>query len=341
MKHLRALLVFAVALTAPATAAAPQASLLVVTKQSHVLSIVDAKSLKVTAQVPIGEDPHEVVILPDNKTAYVSHFGEGTLSTLAAVDLVNAKALPDVDIAPLKGPHGFVLRGQTLWFTVDKAKALAALDLASNKVVNLLGTGQDRTHMIWANADATKIIASNAVSGTLSIFDARVDAPLLAPGAPPAPASYTSPGYKHTLVPTGRLAEGFAVSPDAKDVWVGDADGKIHIIDLTSNTEHLVFDAGTLLANRLSFTPDGKYVVVTQKRGKDLVVIDANSYAVAYRIPIEENGASGIQMQPDGKRVFIACPRDHFIAGVDLKKMKRIATIDAGREPDGLGWWVH
>jgi len=26
---------------------------------------------------------------------------------------------------------------------------------------------------------------------------------------------------------------------------------------------------------------------------------------------------------------------------VDLKKMKRIATIDAGREPDGLGWWVH
>jgi YVTN family beta-propeller protein len=329
------------ALVAAPAVAAPSASLLVVTKQSRVLSIVDAKTLKVTAQVPIGEDPHEVAILPDNKTAYVSRFGEGTLSTLAVVDLPNAKALADIELAPLKGPHGFVLRGNTLWFTVDKAKAIASLDLTTNKATGILGTGQDRTHMIWANADASKIIASNAVSGTLSVFDARMDGPILAPGAPPAPASYTTPGYKHTLVPTGRLAEGFAVSPDGHDVWVGDADGIIHIVDLTKSVEREKFDAGTLLANRLAFTPDGKYVVVTQKRGKDLVVIDAETHAVAYRVPIEENGASGIQMQPDGARVFIACPRDHFVAVVDLKKMKRIATIDAGREPDGLGWWVH
>jgi YVTN family beta-propeller protein len=332
---------FAALLCLSAAAAAPRASLLVVTKQSRVLSIVDTDTLRVTAQIPIGEDPHEVVILPDNRTAYVSHFGEGTLSTLAVVDLANARALPDIDVFPLRGPHGFVLRGQTLWFTVDKAKAIAALDLGTGRVVSLVGTGQDRTHMIWANGDATKIIASNAVSGTLSIFDARTDAPILAPGAPAAPASYTSPGWRHTLVPTGRLAEGFAVSPDGRDVWVGDADGKIHIVDLSTNTVRESFEAGTLLANRLAFTPDGKYVVVTQKRGRDLVVIEAATHRVAYRIPIEENGASGIQMQPDGKRVFIACPRDHFIAVVDLKKMKRIATIDAGREPDGLGWWVH
>jgi len=338
MNRTVACLVLAATLGASA-AAAP--SLLVVTKQSHVLTIVDTKTLKVTAQVPIGEDPHEVVILPDNKTAYVSHFGEGTLHTLAVVDLVNAKALPDLDISPLQGPHGFVLRGNTLWITADKSKALFALDLASGKITGILGIGQDRTHMIWANADASKIIASNAVSGTLSVFDVRTDAPILAPGAPPAPAGYTAPGYKHTLVPTGRLAEGFAVSPDGSEVWVGDADGKIHIIDLITNVERESFDAGTLLANRLAYTPDGKYVVVTQKRGKDLVVIDAKTHAVAYRIPIEENGASGIQMQPDGARVFIACPRDHFVAVVDLKKMKRIAIIDAGREPDGLGWWVH
>lgn len=338
MKTRLAALAFTLAFAVPALAAP---TLLVVTKQTHALSLVDTDTLKVVAQVPIGEDPHEVVILPDNKTAYVSHFGEGTLKTLAVVDLVHAKALPDISIAPLQGPHGFALRGNTLWMTADKSKALFAMDLKTGEISGILGTGQDRTHMIWANTDMTKIIASNAVSGTLSIFDARMDAPILAPGAPPAPASYTSPGYKHTLVPTGRLAEGFAVSPDSKEVWVGDADGKMHIIDLTSNTERESFDAGTIGANRLAYTPDGKYVVVTQKRGKDLVVIDATTHAVAYRVPIEENGASGIQMQPDGSRVFIACPRDHFVAVVDLKKMKRIATIDAGREPDGLGWWVH
>ncbi len=333
-----AALFLAAALIVPA-AAAP--TLLVVTKQTHALALVDTGTLKVTAQVPIGEDPHEVVILPDNKTAYVSHFGEGTLKTLAAVDLVHAKALPDVSIAPLQGPHGFALRGSTLWLTADKSKAIFAMDVKTGEITSILGTGQDRTHMVWANADMTKIIASNAVSATLSIFDARMDGPILAPGAPAAPASYTSPGYKHSIVPTGRLAEGFAVSPDEKEVWVGDADGKIHIVDLATDSVRESFDPGVIGANRLAYTPDGKYVVVTQKRGKDLVVIDAKSHAVAYRIHIEENGASGIQMQPDGARVFIACPRDHFVAVVDLKTMKRIATIDAGREPDGLGWWVH
>ncbi len=333
-----ATLFLAAALMGPA-AAAP--TLLVVTKQAHALALVDSETLKLVAAVPIGEDPHEVVVLPDNKTAYVSHFGEGTLKTLAVVDLIHAKALPDVSIAPLQGPHGFALRGQTLWLTADKSKAIFAMDLKTGEITSVLGTGQDRTHMVWTNGDMSKIIASNAVSATMSIFDSRTDGPMLAPGAPPAPASYTSPGYKHTLVPTGRLAEGFAVSPDEKEVWVGDADGKIHIIDLARDSVRESFDAGVIGANRLAYTPNGKYVVVTQKRGKDLVVIDAKSHAVAYRIPIEENGASGIQMQPDGKRVFIACPRDHFVAVVDLKIMKRIATIDAGREPDGLGWWVH
>jgi DNA-binding beta-propeller fold protein YncE len=337
----RLLVLLAAAAMCLAAEAAPHGLLLVVSKQTHVLSLVDGTTLKVTAQIPIGEDPHEVVVLPGNRTAYVSHFGEGVLRSLAAVDLVAGKALADVDISPLQGPHGFALRGGTLWFTADKSKAIAALDLKTGRIVSVLGTGQDRTHMLWANADGSKIIASNAVSGTLSIFDARLDAPMIVPGSPAAPAAYTSPGYKHTLVPTGRLAEGFAVAPDGKEVWVGDADGKIHIIELGADAERDSFDAGTIAANRLAFTPDGKFVVVTQKRGKDLVVIDAKSHAVVHRVPIEENGASGIQMQPDGRRVFIACPRDHFVAVVDLKTWKRVATIDAGREPDGLAWWLH
>ena len=311
--------------------AAPQAYLLVTAKQARALSIVDAKTLKVTAQIPLGVDPHEIVIAPDNRTAYVSHWGQGLLKTISVVDLVKGTPVSEIDISPLQGPHGMVLRGTTLWFTADRSKALATLDIATGKVTAVLGGGQDMTHMMWLSPDASKILASNARSGTFSMFDK----------VPESTDGSWSAGYKQTLVPVGDGAEGFAVSPDAREVWVGNGDGRIPVIDMATNKVVETIEAGTVQANRLAFTPDGKYVVVTQKRGPDLVVIDAKTHAIVKRIPIEQNGASGIQFQPDGSRVFIACPRDHYVAVVDLKKMKLVGKIDAGREPDGLAWWVH
>jgi hypothetical protein len=49
------------------TAAHAQGALLVVTKQSHALAIVDGATLQVLARVPIGEDPHEVTVGPMEK----------------------------------------------------------------------------------------------------------------------------------------------------------------------------------------------------------------------------------------------------------------------------------
>jgi streptogramin lyase len=101
-----------------------QGMLLVVTKQAHALAIVDAATLSVVARVPIGEDPHEVVVGPDGRTAYVSNYGEMTLHTLAVVDLVGQKALPAIDISPLRGAHGLYLHDGKIWFTAGGSKAL-------------------------------------------------------------------------------------------------------------------------------------------------------------------------------------------------------------------------
>lgn len=327
--------------TVSATRATAQGSLLVVAKTSQELAIVDGATLQVTARVPVGENPHEVVVGPDGATAYVSNFGEGTLHSLAVVDLRSRAALPSIDVSPLVGPHGLALRDGALWFTADRSKALAELDLETRRIASVLGTGQDRTHMLWISPDGKKIVASNAGSGTFSVFDAVMVTPTVPAGAPPPPASYTAPGWAHTLVPVGPAAEGFAVSPDRAHAWVGDRDGTITIVDLAANRVAATIDAGTVGANRLAFTPDGKYVLVTMRAGKELVVIDAGTRQVATRIPIGERGASGVLVQPDGARAFVACPRDHHVAVIDLKTLTLAATVDAGREPDGLAWWAH
>ena len=69
------------------------------------------------------------------------------------------------------------------------------------------------------------------------------------------------------------------------------------------------------------------------------MVIDAHTRAVTKRVPIQQHGASGIQVQPDGARAFIACPRDHYVAVVDLASLRMVGKVDTGLEPDGMTWW--
>jgi YVTN family beta-propeller protein len=316
-------------------------ALLVVTKQSHALAIVDADTLKVIAHVPIGEDPHEVVVGPDHQTAYISNYGEGTLHTLAVVDLIHQRALPAIDLTPLRGAHGLYLHGDTLWFTAEGSKSLATLNPATGKIETVLGTGQDKTHLVWVSRDGSKVVASNAASGTLSLFDRVLNTPVMVPGAPPAPTSYSAPTWRQTLLTDGDGAEGFDVSPDEHEARVGNAAGLITIVNLATNQVVATLSPGVPGANRLRFTPDGKLLLITTHTGKDLVVLDPHTRTVLKRISIEQRGASGIQVEPNGRRAFVACPRDHFVAVVDLTTLEKITIIDAGREPDGLAWWTR
>ena len=72
----------------------PGASLLVLSKHDHTLSIVDPSTLQVVAHMPVGNDPHEVIASTDGTTAYVSNYGGGAYNTLAGLDLVGQAADP-------------------------------------------------------------------------------------------------------------------------------------------------------------------------------------------------------------------------------------------------------
>src|ERR1700742_2525653 len=97
----------------------PSPSLLILSKHDHTLSIVDPSTLQVVATMPVGEDPHEVIASSDSTTAYVSNYGGGAYNTLAVLDLVGHRALPSIDLGPLRGPHGLTFIGAKTWFTAE------------------------------------------------------------------------------------------------------------------------------------------------------------------------------------------------------------------------------
>jgi len=327
----------------------PPPSLLVLSKQDHTLAVVDPSTLEVVAKMPVGNDPHEVIASTDGRTAYVSNYGFGAYNTLAVIDLVAQKALPSIDLGPLRGPHGLTFVGGKTWFTVEGSKAVGRYDPATSKVDWILGTGQNRTHMIYVSDDEHLIITTNVSSGTVSIIE---QVAVNMPGGPPpagmAPPPQGGPGpsktrtdWDETVVRVGNGSEGFDVSPDHKEVWVANAqDGTISIIDLLGKKMIQTLAANVPSANRLKFTPDGKLVVVSTLRGPDVVILDADTRQVVKRVPVG-HGAAGIVMQPDSSRAFVACTPDDYVTVIDLRSLDVAGHIKAGGQPDGLAWAVR
>ena len=148
----------------------PQHALLALSKADHTLAIVDPTTLKVIVRLPVGQDPHEVVASSDGKTAYVSIYGGGRFHELSVIDLVAQKALPSIDTRPLIGPHGLMFVVGKVWFTAEGSKAVGSYDPATAKLDWSMGTGQNRTHMLYVTQDAKKIYTTNVDAGSVSFF---------------------------------------------------------------------------------------------------------------------------------------------------------------------------
>jgi len=339
----------------------PPKALLVLSKGDHTLSIVDPVSLQVIASMPSGPDPHEVIPSSDGKTAYISNYGGGAYNTLTAVDLINHKTTGAIDLGALRGPHGLDYAGGKVYFTAEAAKAIGTFDPATQKVDWVLGTGQDRTHMVWVSRDMKTVITSNVSSATMTMIEKVTRMPMgpppggpggpggpppnggRAPGGPPQGGPPPGPrtDWEETVIPVGHGAEGFDVSPDEKELWAANAqDGTISIIDLPAKKVVATLAADVRSANRLKFTPDGKHVLVSMLGGPELAIFDVASRTTLKRLKIG-TGAAGIQMTPDGSVAYVACTPDSYVAIVDLASLAVTGHINAGKEPDGLAWVVR
>jgi YVTN family beta-propeller protein len=327
------------------------ARLLVLSKRDHTLSIVNPSTLQVEAHIPSGDDPHEVEASTDGRTAYISNYGFGAFHTITAVDLLARTQSKVIDLTPLRGPHGLFFADGKLWFTAEVNKVIGRYDPVTGKVDFILGTGQNRTHMVYVLPGSQRIVTTNVNSGTLSILD-HIEASSAPPPPPPSGSQQGPPsgGYRpilppggdwvSTVLPTGQGGEGFDISPDDKEAWVANSGTvTVTIIDLTAKRVVQNLDINVKSANRLKFTPDGKRVLISMLGQPDVLVLDAQTHAVVKRIPIG-HGAAGILMQPDGARAYVACTPDNYVAVIDLKTLEVVGHIDAGGNPDGLAWAI-
>ncbi len=331
----------------------PHESLIVLSKQDHTLAIVDPHDLHVVARMPVGDDPHEVIVSADGHSAYVSNYGFGKFHTLTKVDLIGQKQAETIDLGAMRGPHGLAFADGKVWFTAEASKAIGSFDPAEDKIDRIIGIGQNRTHMIYVFPDVKRIVTTNVNSATVSVLDKTEGAAGAPSGPPPGMPPPSAAGgaepphlpgppggdWNETVIPVGRGSEGFDVTPDGKEAWTANAwDGTLSVIDLQTLRVTDTIKANVPGANRLKFTPDGKLALVSA--GPNLVILDRATHKEVKRLAIG-HGSGGILIQPDGARAYVAFSPDGFVAVIDLKTLTMVGKVDAGGNPDGLAWAVQ
>lgn len=324
----------------------PSPALLVLEKGDNTLAIVDPATLKIVGRVPAGPDPHEVEASSDGRLAYVSNYGgsDSSLHTISVINLSTQKPLPPVDLGALRSPHGLAFAGGKLYFTVETSKIVGRYDPATQSIDWLIGTGQDRTHMVVVSPNLDAVFTSNVSSGTISMIE-QADAANPGFGPPPgaSPGSVPPPGpppgaprktWRVTNVPAGRGSEGFDLSPDGKQIWAANAqEGTVTIIDVSAKKALQTFPV-SVHGNRLKFTLDGQRVLVSGNSPgaskANLVILDVATHKEVKSFDFG-GGSAGIQMVPDGSTAYIAVSAKDKVVAVDLKRLETRGELATGK----------
>jgi YVTN family beta-propeller protein len=315
------------------------ATLVVANKAEATVSLVDLASGKVAATLPVGTGPHEVAISPDGKQALIANYGTGPQpgSSLTLIDVPGAKVVKTIDLGEVKRPHGMVfLDGRRALVTSEAGKALVEVDVEAGKVVRQIPTGQELSHMVAVTPDHSRAFVANITSGSMTAIDLKE-------------------GKVLSSVKTGAGTEGIDVTPDGKQVWVTNREGNTVAVVDAKTLEILATVESAAFPIRAKVTPDGRRVLVSNAKSGDLSVFSVAEKKLERRVPVpvpavedkdgrlmgqfgDSSVPIGIVIEPDGKRAYVAHANGDAISIVDLTEWKRVGSLTAGKEPDGMGW---
>ena len=294
------------------SAQAPSPMLLVAIGHEKAVAVVDPRSGKVVTRAPTDDDSHSVAGSTDGKFAYTANMFP---STISVVDLATGKEVRRVNTGPGSRPHEVIYRGGKVYFTAGGYKAVGRYDPVTNQIDWLVGTGQDGTNILVVTKNGDKIFVSNRESNTVTVVDDVLAAPK----------------WRVTNLQVGGSPEGLDISPDDKEVWAAKRfGGGISIIDVaTKKFTQLDVPFGKPVgegsaATRLSFTPDGKRVVLLHRPTQEAVIFDAASRKEIKRVQVP---GSSVLIAPDSSKAYVsveASPEvgDGYIAVIDLDKLE-------------------
>jgi PQQ-dependent catabolism-associated beta-propeller protein len=238
-----------------------------------IIQIIDTKSLEIIGELPSGPDPEQFTLDPTGKTLYVANENDAMVTI---IDVAKRTAIGQVSVGI--EPEGMALSPDStiLICPSETTSMVHFIDTKTREVVDNLLVGA-RPRFSAYKADGSELWVTSEIGGTLAIID---------------PATRKLKQTVNFEIP-GLRSE--AIQPVGINIT---KNGKLGFINLGPANRVAVVDGVThavlkylLVGQRVwhgAFTPDEKYLLVTNGVSNDVSVIDVASLRVIKSIQVGE-----------------------------------------------------
>jgi YVTN family beta-propeller protein len=314
--------------------------LIVICKRDGFVEFHDAgNDFTLREEIKLPDFPHEVVLSPDRKKAYVSIYGNGQVGTntepgtrIAVLDIAGRKLDGFIEIAPFLAPHGMMFdKAGLLWATAESSHALVYIDPVRGVVLGHVETGTNRSHFMAANADGTKLYVPHRQLSFMSVVDTATRQVV---------KRITDFRYE---------CQGVCTAPDGNRVYqASSARPEINVIDPKTDSV-----AGKIAVqgpwgkewgdfppqlNRLRVSPDNRHLVISFNVSRIAAVIDTAEPERQHFFTLAKS-PMGIAFGADGQHAFVTNHDEGTISVIDLVAMQLVGSIKTHIGPETMAFY--
>jgi YVTN family beta-propeller protein len=279
------------------------------------VSLIDMLTRKVIKTVPVGKEPHHLMITPDQKTLLIANAAGNDVQLMNPVNGELTGKIPEIidpyQIGYSPNHKWFIANGNRL----DRVDIYMA-DGANLKLAKTMKLSKTPSHIAYTS-DSKIAFISLQDSSELAAIDLATQTLL----------------WK---MPTGNTPAGLWMTPGDQYLLVGiTGEDNVQVIDWKNRKEVKRILTGKGAHN---FRPlgDKRQVFVSNRIASSISLINMQTLEKVGNITGLPSGPDDMEITPDGKTMWVTFRFAKKVGVIDIPSMKLIATIPVGKSPHGV-----
>jgi DNA-binding beta-propeller fold protein YncE len=279
------------------------------------VSLIDMPSRKVMKTLPVGKEPHHLMMAPDQRTLLIANAAGNDVVLMNPISGELTGKIPDIidpyQIGYSPNHKWFIANGNRL-DRVDVYHAQGA-DLKLAKSIKL---GKTPSHIAFT-ADSKTAFITLQDSNELAAIDLDTQSVI----------------WKMT---TGKVPAGVWMTPGDQYLLVGiTGEDNVQVIDWKNRKEVKRIYTGKGAHN---FRPlgDKKHVFVSNRIASTISLINMQTLEKVGDITDLPAGPDDMEITPDGKTMWVTFRFSKKAGVIDIPTMKLLTVIPVGKSPHGV-----